>query len=121
MNPPGELLESGELRSGGHVLITAASGGVGSATIQIVRRTGAVPIAVTRTEDKRRALLEAGAAEAIVSEQQDVVQEAPRITGGTGVELVFDAVGGTGLADAARAPSREARWSLTGSSMTAPC
>ncbi|MEV7389207.1 zinc-dependent alcohol dehydrogenase family protein [Streptomyces sp. NPDC091215] len=99
----GGLLESGGLRSGDHVLITAASGGVGSAAIQIARRTGAVPIAVTRTEDKRRLLLEAGAAEVIVSETQDVVEEARRITGGKGVELVFDAVGGPGLADVAKA------------------
>src|SRR6201995_2697723 len=44
----GALVEKAGMRPGDHVLITAASGGVGRAAIQIANQIGAVPLAVTR-------------------------------------------------------------------------
>lgn len=99
----GGLIETGGLRPGDHVLITAASSGVGIAAIQTANRIGAVPIAVTRTPAKRAALLDAGAAHVIAAQEADVVAEAARLTGGNGVEVIFDPVGGPGLADLATA------------------
>ncbi|MFP3987772.1 zinc-dependent alcohol dehydrogenase family protein [Streptomyces sp. E11-3] len=99
----GGLLETGGLRPGDHVLITAASSGVGVAALQTAARIGAVPIAVSRTRDKRQALLDNGAAHVIASGEEDVVKETRRLTGGKGAELVFDAVGGPGLVELAQA------------------
>lgn len=99
----GGLLETGGLRPGDHVLITAASSGVGTAAIQTALRAGAIPIAVTRTSAKRQQLLDLGAAHVIASEEEDVVKEAHRLTGGAGVELIFDAIGGAGLPELAGA------------------
>ena len=52
------------------------------------------PVALTRTSTKKTALLEAGAADVIATEEQDLAGEVARITGGKGAQLVFDSVGG---------------------------
>ncbi|MEW2515081.1 zinc-dependent alcohol dehydrogenase family protein [Streptomyces sp. NPDC046870] len=94
----GALVERAGLVPGQRVLITGASSGVGTAAIQVVRRAGAVPVVTTRTGAKRRQLLDLGAEHVIVSEDEDVVKEARRVTGGRGVDIVLDAVGGPGFA-----------------------
>ncbi|MEU2620044.1 zinc-dependent alcohol dehydrogenase family protein [Streptomyces sp. NPDC007157] len=96
----GGLLETGGLRPGDHVLITGASSGVGTAAIQVARRIGATPIVTTRTEAKRKRLLELGAAEVIVTADttaEAVAEEVRRLTGGRGAEVMFDAIGGPGF------------------------
>jgi NADPH:quinone reductase-like Zn-dependent oxidoreductase len=98
----GGLVRVGGLRAGESVLITAASSSVGLAAVQIARRLGARPIAVTRTSSKAEALLAHGAS-AVVAAEQDLVAEVKRLTNGAGADLVFDAVGGPGFADLARA------------------
>ncbi|WP_306370029.1 zinc-dependent alcohol dehydrogenase family protein [Nocardiopsis sp. CC223A] len=99
----GGLVEVGGLRPGDAVVLTAASSGVGLAALRVAARVGAVPIAVTRSAAKRRALLAAGAAEAVVSAEEDVADRVLEITGGRGAPLVFDAVAGPGVGDLARA------------------
>ncbi|MEU6668817.1 zinc-dependent alcohol dehydrogenase family protein [Streptomyces sp. NPDC046727] len=91
----GALVERGRMAAGDHVLITGASSGVGTAAIQVARRAGAVPIATTRTEAKRQALLDLGAEHVIVSGQEDVAKETRRLTGGRGAGIVLDAIGGS--------------------------
>ncbi|GGN75573.1 NADPH:quinone reductase [Streptomyces albiflavescens] len=93
----GALLETAGLKPGDHVLITGASSGVGTAAIQVARRIGAIPLATTRSEAKRRRLLDLGAEHVIVSDDEDVPKEARRLTGGRGAEVVFDAIGGPGF------------------------
>ncbi|MBB5917469.1 NADPH:quinone reductase-like Zn-dependent oxidoreductase [Nocardia transvalensis] len=95
----GGMVETGGLHPGDHVLITAASSGVGIAALQTAARIGAIPIAVTRTGEKRQHLLDNGAAHVLASSETDVVAETRRITGGAGAQLIFDAVGGPGLAE----------------------
>lgn len=56
------------MRPGDHVLITAASGAVGRAAIQVANQIGAVPIAVTRPAAKTGELLAAGAAVVIATD-----------------------------------------------------
>ncbi|MFC6018450.1 zinc-dependent alcohol dehydrogenase family protein [Plantactinospora solaniradicis] len=99
----GGLLETGGLRPGDHVLITAASSGVGTAAVQTALRIGAVPIAVTRTGAKRQRLLEVGAAHVIAAHEEDVPDEVQRLTGDRGAELIFDPIGGPELPALARA------------------
>ncbi|MET3424369.1 NADPH:quinone reductase-like Zn-dependent oxidoreductase [Actinoplanes tereljensis] len=95
----GALVEKAGMRPGDHVLITAASGGVGRAAIQIANQIGAVPIAVTRSSAKVQSLLDAGAAAVIATDREDVAEATRRLTGGAGADLILDAVMGPGLAD----------------------
>jgi NADPH2:quinone reductase len=90
----GGLVETGKPAAGDHVIVTAASSSVGLAAIQIVRELGAVPIATTRGRSKAQALIEAGAAHVIVTDEEDLVEEVARITDGHGVALIFDPVAG---------------------------
>ena len=87
------------------MLINAASSSVGLAAIQIARMLNAIPVAMTRTSDKREMLLQAGAAVVLASQEQNIVEEIERFTGGKGIQLAFDPVGGPGVADIARVMS----------------
>ncbi|GAA4615489.1 zinc-dependent alcohol dehydrogenase family protein [Actinoallomurus liliacearum] len=99
----GALVEKAGMRPGDHVLITAASGGVGRAAIQIADQIGAVPIAVTRHTAKKDDLLAAGAAAVIATDQVDVVEAVRHHTGGTGADIVLDLVTGPGQQDLVKA------------------
>lgn len=90
----GALVDIAGLGPGDFVAITAASSSVGLAAIQIANRIGAVPIALTRTSIKRHALLDAGAAQIVASEEELIGARLLEIAGSTGVRVVFDAVGG---------------------------
>ncbi|GAA2212259.1 zinc-dependent alcohol dehydrogenase family protein [Nonomuraea monospora] len=99
----GALVEKAGMRPGDHVLITAASGGVGRAAMQIAGQIGAVPIAVTRQPSRRDELLAAGAAEVVAT--PDVAGAVRSLTGGAGADIVLDLVRGPGqqeLVQAAR-------------------
>jgi NADPH:quinone reductase-like Zn-dependent oxidoreductase len=98
----GALVEVGGLRPGDTVVLNAASSGVGLAAIQVADRIGARPIAITRTEAKKVALLKEGAAEVIVTESGDATERVLAATGGRGAEIVFDAVAGPGVAELAK-------------------
>jgi NADPH:quinone reductase-like Zn-dependent oxidoreductase len=93
----GPLAESGRVRPGDHVLITAASSSVGLAAIQIARHIGAIPIATTRGSGKKQRLLDAGAAHVIVTDEEHLPDRIKEITGGEGVRLAFDPVAGPGV------------------------
>ncbi len=99
----GALVEVGGMRAGDTVVLTAASSSVGLAAIQIAHRVGAVPLATTRTNAKKDALLKAGAADVIVTDEEDVAARVLDLTGGRGAEFVFDAIAGPGVVDLAKA------------------
>lgn len=99
----GALVEVGGMRAGDTVVLNAASSSVGLAAIHTAVRVGAVPIAITRTGAKKERLLDEGAAEVIVSDEEDVTGRVLALTGGKGAEHVFDAVAGPGVTDLARA------------------
>lgn len=99
----GGLVETGGLRAGDHVLITAATSSVGLAAIAVANRVGAVPVATSRSSDKTRQLLDAGAAHVVVTGEEDLVTRVLEITDGRGCEHVFDAVSGPGVAELAKA------------------
>lgn len=94
MTAYGALVDIAKLTRGDTVLIPAASSSVGIAAIQIANKVGATPIALTRTSAKRQALRDVGAVHVIATEEQDLVAEVKRITGGIGARVVFDPVGG---------------------------
>ncbi|MFI6644694.1 zinc-dependent alcohol dehydrogenase family protein [Streptomyces sp. NPDC050504] len=93
----GALVDAGGLRAGDTAVLTAASSSVGVAAIQVARHLGATPIATTRTAAKRDALLKAGAAAVVVTDEEDVTERVRELTGGRGTEVVFDPVAGPGV------------------------
>jgi NADPH:quinone reductase-like Zn-dependent oxidoreductase len=99
----GALFEKAGMRPGDHVLITAASGAVGRAAMQVANQVGAVPIAVTRDTAKKGELLAAGAAAVIATDHEDVAEAVLHHTGGTGADIVLDLVMGPGQQDLLKA------------------
>jgi NADPH:quinone reductase-like Zn-dependent oxidoreductase len=93
----GALIDRGGMTVGDFVLITAASSSVGVAAIQLARAVGAIPIAVTRTEKKRQALLNIAGEHVIVTASENIGRRVQEITEGKGARLIFDAVGGDTL------------------------
>ena len=81
------------VQPGEAVLITGASGGVGIHAVQVARMLGARTIAVTTSEAKRAFLVEHGADDVIVSPDLDFAAQARALTGGAGVDVVFNIVG----------------------------
>jgi NADPH:quinone reductase-like Zn-dependent oxidoreductase len=94
----GALIEDAKVTQGDFVVVAAASSSVGLAAIQIANYAGATSIAVTRHADKKQALLDAGAAHVIVTDEADLVDEIMRITKGRGARVAFDPVGGPNFA-----------------------
>ncbi|HYL99001.1 MAG TPA: quinone oxidoreductase [Blastocatellia bacterium] len=83
------------LKKGDTALIHAAAGGMGLLLIQIARRIGARAIGTVSTEAKATLAQEAGADEIILYTEHDFEQEVKRMTGGKGVQVVYDSVGQT--------------------------
>ena len=80
-------------QAGETVLVHAAAGGVGLLAVQMAKMLGARVFGTVSTPEKARLAREAGADEVILYTQVDFAEEAKRLTGGRGVDLVLDAVG----------------------------
>lgn len=88
------LVERGRLQASQTVLIHAGAGGVGHVAVQIAHRLGA-RVAVTVSYDNKAEVARSLGAEKIINYRtQDFVQEILDWTGGRGVDIVFDTVGG---------------------------
>jgi len=87
------MLSTYAFKPGDTALVHAAAGGVGQLLVQIAKTLGARVIATVSTEEKARLAREAGADEVILYSQQDFEAETKRLTGGKGVEVVYDGVG----------------------------
>ncbi|HET9408532.1 MAG TPA: quinone oxidoreductase [Candidatus Sulfotelmatobacter sp.] len=83
------------LRRGQTALIHAAAGGVGLLLVQMAHHIGAHIIATVSTDEKAKLARDAGADEIILYTQADFEAETKRLTGGNGVDVVFDSVGKT--------------------------
>jgi NADPH2:quinone reductase len=83
------------LKRGETALVHAAAGGVGLLLVQMTHNIGARVIATVSTEEKARLAREAGAEDVILYTQSDFETETKRITGGKGVDVVYDSVGKT--------------------------
>jgi NADPH2:quinone reductase len=81
------------IERGDTVLIHAAAGGVGTLLVQLARRRGGRVLATVSTPEKAERALEAGAEEVILYTEKDFVAEVRRLTGGRGVQAVYDSVG----------------------------
>jgi NADPH2:quinone reductase len=86
------LIQRGRLVAGEWVLVHGAAGGIGIAAIQVAKLFGARVIATASTEAKRAACLEEGAEHAI-DYRSGFVDEVKALTGGRGVDIVYDPIG----------------------------
>jgi len=81
------------LKKGDTALVHAGAGGVGGLLVQMAKRLGARVIATVSNGEKAREAQEAGADEVILYTQEDFAPETKRLTGGRGVDVVYDSVG----------------------------
>jgi NADPH2:quinone reductase len=109
------LFEFGRLKAGETVLIQAGAGGVGLAAIQLAKRAGATVLATASSDDKLDRLKEFGLDHGINYREGDFVEEVKRLTGGRGVDLVVDSVGGDVLQGSLRALAYKGRAISVGS------
>ncbi len=90
------------LREGETVLVYAAAGGVGRLLVQLAVRRGARVLAATSTPKKASLVRSLGADEALLYRDIDVPATVRELTGGEGVDVVYDAVGAATFEDSLR-------------------
>lgn len=104
------LVTNAAVTPGESVMVTAGPSGVGTAAIQIARHLGADPVlATTRSPAKAAALRALGAHQVVDPRQDDWVDTVLGATGGRGVDVIIDHVGGPMLADNIRVLALKAR------------
>ncbi len=108
-----QMLERAALKAGERVLVTGASGGVGSGIVQLARARGAIPYAVVG-EGKEQALLDIGAEAVITRGKGDLIAAVTEATGGMDIDVVADLVGGPMFNDLLRILRPEGRYTTAG-------
>lgn len=88
------LRQRGQLQAGETLLVLGASGGVGLAAVEIGKAMGARVIAAASSAEKLAVAKAAGADELIDYSQANLREEIKRLTGGQGVDVIYDPVGG---------------------------
>jgi len=83
------------LKAGDTCLVHAAAGGAGGLTVQMAKMIGARVIGTVSTQEKAKIAREHGADEVILYTEQEFDVEVKRLTGGRGVDVVYDSVGKT--------------------------
>ncbi|KAF4974696.1 hypothetical protein FZEAL_8433 [Fusarium zealandicum] len=86
------IREAGEVKAGQWVLVHAAAGGVGTFLVQMLRAVGAKTIGTASSEEKL-ALAKKNGAEWTINSHDDLAAKVKEITGGHGVDVIFDGVG----------------------------
>ena len=81
------------LKPGQTALVHAGAGGTGRLLVQMAAMLGARVIATAGTPAKAELARQAGAGDTILYDQQDWAAEVKRLTGGAGVDVVYDSVG----------------------------
>jgi NADPH2:quinone reductase len=109
------LFEFGRLQSGETVLIQAGAGGVGIAAIQLAKRAGATVLATASSEDRLARLKDLGLDHGVDYSRDDWVDRVREITGGRGVDLAVDSVGGKILAGSVQCLAYRGRCITVGS------
>jgi NADPH2:quinone reductase len=103
----------GRLAAGETVLIHGAAGGVGTACIQVAKALGARPIAVVSSDAKAEVARQAGADD-VVRSDGPWKDDAKELTGGRGVDMVLDPVGGDRFTDSLRSLAEGGRVVVVG-------
>lgn len=88
------LKQRAQLKEGETVLVLGAAGGVGIATVELAKAMGAKVIAAASTDEKLEFCKASGADELINYSTEDMKTRLKEITGGKGVDVIYDPVGG---------------------------
>ena len=104
----------GNLQPGETLLVLGAAGGVGLAALELGKVMGARVIAAASTEEKLELCRQRGADETINYSDEDLKSRAKELTGGKGVDVVYDAVGGEYAEAALRATNWRGRFLVIG-------
>jgi putative PIG3 family NAD(P)H quinone oxidoreductase len=88
------LFDRGRLQSGERVLIHGGASGIGTTAVQLGRAYGAIVYATAGSKEKCDACVRLGATRAIDYNHEDFVEAIKEATGGEGVDLILDIVGG---------------------------
>jgi NADPH2:quinone reductase len=91
------LLIKARARPGETVLVHGASGGVGSAAVQIARAQGMQVIGTAGTEEGMRLVRDQGAHQVLNHRDTDYVQQIPALTGGRGVDVILEMLANVNL------------------------
>lgn len=108
------LRQRGALRSGESVLVLGAAGGCGSAAVEVAKAMGARVIGAASTSEKCAFVQGLGADSAIDLSGTSLRPAVQELTGGRGVDVVFDPVGGDLFADAVRSLAWNGRFLVVG-------
>lgn len=92
------IFDRGRLRAGETLLVHGGSSGIGTTAIQLGRAFGARVLVTAGGPDKCRACEQLGAERAIDYRSEDFVKVAKELTGGRGVDVILDMVGGDYIA-----------------------
>jgi len=108
------LKDRGRVRPGESVAVLGASGGAGQAAIEIAKLMGARVIAAASSDDRLEVCRALGADEVVNYDAVDLKQALKDLTGGRGVDVVYDCVGGKYAEPAVRALAWEGRFLVVG-------
>lgn len=108
------LKDRGRVKPGEWVAILGASGGAGQAALEIAKLMGACVIAGASSDDKLEICRAMGADEVVNYDAVDLKDALKSLTGGRGVDVVYDCVGGKYAEPAVRALAWEGRFLVVG-------
>ena len=108
------LKQRAQLREGETLLVLGAAGGVGSTAVELGKFMGAKVIAAASSEEKLALCRELGADETINYSEQDLKSAVKELTGGRGVDVVYDPVGGDYAEPALRGMAWNGRYLVIG-------
>jgi NADPH:quinone reductase len=108
------LRQRGALAAGETLLVLGAGGGVGTAAVELGCAMGATVIAAASSPSKLDVARRLGAAHAIDYSQEDLRERVKEITGGAGVDVIYDPVGGAYAEPAVRSLAWKGRYLVVG-------
>lgn len=108
-----QMLNRARVKAGERVLVTGASGGVGSGLVQLCRARGAIPYALVGP-GKEQAIMDIGAEAVITRGSGDLLAEVAAATGGKQIDVVADLVAGPVFNDLLRVLRPEGRYTTAG-------
>lgn len=108
------LIARGRLKKDETVLILGATGATGLAAVHVAKLTGATVIATSRSAEKGEVVKAEGADHVIVAPENAFKDEVKSLTGGKGVDVVYDGVGGAVSLEAIRCVRFGARFLIVG-------
>jgi NADPH2:quinone reductase len=108
------LKDRAKLQEGETLLVLGAAGGVGLAAVELGKLMGAKVIAAASTDEKLELCREKGASETINYTSEDLKTRIKELTGGKGVDVIYDPVGGDFTEAALRGIAWKGRYLIVG-------